>query len=123
MSQTSQKYSSSNSGNSKSTSSNNVASQPTLNFGKPAEVNFIQANPTDNASKGKKKGKGKAKADTSKQDYPKPRSADSSQCKPKYPCLICDDEHFTKEFPRRSEVIRLLKGTQGASTILKEPFP
>ena len=75
-----------------------------MNSGKPAEVNAIQANPMDNASKGKKKGKGKAKADTPKQDSSKPCSADISQQKPKYPCLICDEENFTKDCPQRSEV-------------------
>ena len=54
----------------------------------------------DNASKGKNKGNGKAKADTLKQDSQKPRAGDGYQCKLKYPCLICDDEHFTKDCPR-----------------------
>ena len=85
-------------------------------------MNVVLANPTNNTSKGKKKGKGNAKADISKKDSPKPHSTDSSQRKPKYPCLICDDEHFTKDCPRWSEVSWLLKGTQGALDVLKEPF-
>lgn len=44
----------------------------------------------------------------------------SSQRKPKYPCLICKEDHYTKDCPWQSEVSRLLKGT---AAILKEPFP
>ena len=73
----------------------------------------------DNASKGKKKGKGKAKADTLKLDSSKSRADDGSQHKLKYPCLICDEEHYTKDCPRWAEVSRLLKGTQGTTTVLK----
>ena len=47
-----------------------------MNSRKLAEVNIVQANPTDNTSKGKKKGKSKAKADTPKQDSPKPHTFD-----------------------------------------------
>ena len=71
-----------------------------MNSGKPTKFNVVQANPTDNSSKGKKKGKGKAKADTPKQYSQKPRIGDGSQHKPKYPCLICDDEHYTKDCPK-----------------------
>ena len=66
VSQTSQKSSPPNPGKKKSTPSNNTTSQPTLNSGKTAEVNVVQANLADKTSKGKKKGKGKAKVDTQK---------------------------------------------------------
>ena len=71
-------------------------------------------------SKGKKKGKGKAKSNTLKYDPPKPSADDASKRKPKYPCLICEEDHYTKDCPHRAEVSRLLKGTP---TVLKEPFP
>ena len=77
----------------------------------------------DKTSKGKKKGKGKAKADTPELDSSKPRADDGSQRKPKYPYLICDKEYYTKECPRWAEVSRFLKGTQGTTVVLKEPFP
>ena len=82
------------------TLANSVASKSTSNSGKSAEFNVIRANPTDKSYKGKKKGKFKAKSNTLKQDSQKPRAGDGSQHKLKYTCLICDDEHFTKDCPR-----------------------
>lgn len=72
--------------------------------------------------KGKKKGKGKAKSDTPKQDPPKPSTNDASKCKMKYPCLICDEDHYTKDCPHHAEVRHLLKGTLGTQVMLKESF-
>lgn len=77
----------------------------------------------DKTLKGKKKGKGKNKVDQPKQDPPKPPVEESAKRKPKYPCLICDEDHYTKDYPRRSEVIHLLKGAPGTPAMLKEPFP
>ena len=77
----------------------------------------------DKASKGKKKGKGKYKLDQPKQDPPKPPPEGGAKRKPKYPCLICDKDQYTKYFPRWSEVSRLLKGALGTPAVLKEPFP
>ena len=111
MSQTSRNSSPSNPGKKISNSSNAIAPQSTPNPSKKLEVNFIQANPKDKNSKGKNNGKGKAKADTPKKDSQKSCADDGSQRKPKYPCLICDEEHYTKDCPRRAEVSRLLKGT------------
>ena len=62
------------------------------------EVNAIQANPMEKASKGKNKGKGKSKSDTPKPES-KPRTEDGYQRKLKYPCLICEGDHYTKDFP------------------------
>ena len=77
----------------------------------------------EKASKGKKKGKGKSKPDTPKPESSKPCTNDGSQHKPKYPCLICEGDHYTKDCPRRSEVSQLLKGSKGTPAVLKEPFP
>ena len=76
-----------------------LTSQPTPNPGKTLEFNAIQANPVDKNSEGKNKGKGKAKVDTLKPNYSKSRADDGSQCNPKYPCLIFDEEHYTKDCP------------------------
>jgi hypothetical protein len=45
--------------------------------------------------------------------------------KPRYPCLICGDDHYTKDCPRRVEVTKFLQGTGKPSTpvILSQPFP
>lgn len=74
----------------------------------------------DKSSKDKKKGKGKGKPDAPKYGPPKLSTGDSSQQKPKYPCLICEEDHYTKDCLRRSEASCLLRGTPA---VLKEPFP
>lgn len=93
------------------------------NLSKTSEVNVVQSTTVNKASKGEKKDKGKDKSNTPKQDPPKPYANDRSKCKPKYPCLICDEYNYTKDCPCRVEVSRLLKVTQGTPTVLKEPFP
>ena len=109
-----------NPGKKKSNVSNENTSQAVSNSGNTSEVNSVQSTTTYKASKGKKKGKGKNKADQPKQDSPKPPPEEGARCKPKYPCIICDEDHYTKDCPRWFEVSRLLKG---APTVLKEPFP
>ena len=73
----------------------------------------------DKSSKGKKKGKGKGKADVLKHGPPKSCAGDASQRKPKYPCLIYEEDHYTKACPKQSELSHLLKGTPA---FLKEHF-
>lgn len=87
--------------------------------GKTSEVHVVQSTAVDKSSKGKKKWKGKGKFDAPKQGPPKSSVGDASQQKPKYPCLICEEDHYTKDCPRRFEVSRLLKGTPA---VLKDPF-
>ena len=101
------------------TSSNNP-SKNSSNPGKTSEVHVVQSTAVDKASKGKKKGKVKSKTDTSKQDPPKSFIDDASKHKLKYPYLISEEDHYTKDCPRHSKVKYLLKGTPIA---LKEPFP
>ena len=60
VSQNSKKYSN---GKQKSNSSNNSTPPTPSDSGKTMEVNAVQANPTEKASKGKNKGKGKSKSD------------------------------------------------------------
>ena len=104
------------------TGSNHPSKNPS-NPGKTSEVRAVQSTMVDKASKGKKKGKGKAKCDTPKQDPPKSSVDYVSKRKPKYPCLICEEDHYTKDCPYCAEVSRMLKGTQGTPAVLKEPFP
>lgn len=117
------KKNSANPGKQKSNVSTETTSQATSHPSNTSEVNAVQSTTADKTSKGKKKGKGKNKADQPKPDSPKPSSEESAKRKPKYPCLICDEDHFTRDCPRRSEVSRLLKGTPGTPAVLKEPFP
>lgn len=79
----------------------------------------VQSTVADKSYKGKKKGKGKAKADAPKHGPPKASIGDVSQQKSKYPCLICEEDHYTKDCPRQYQVSHLLQGTL---TILKDSF-
>ena len=123
MSQASKK--SPNSGKQKTSSPNENSSQGVVISGNTSEVNAVQSSTTGKASKGKKKekGKGKNKPDQSKQGSSKSPGEEGAKRKPKYPCLICEEDHYTKDCPRWAEVSRLLKGAQGIPAVLKEPFP
>jgi hypothetical protein len=73
------------------------------------------------------KGKNKeGKNNNQQSDKPKMQPTDENdKCKPRYHCLICGDDHYTKEFPRRAEVTKFLQGTGNPSTpvVLSQPFP
>lgn len=82
-----------------SNTGSNDPSQNSPSPGKTCEVHAMQSTTMDKSSKGKKKGKEKAKDDALKQGPPKSSSNDASQIKLKYPCLICDEGHYTKDCP------------------------
>lgn len=119
----SSKKSSTNPRKQKSNASDESTPQGGFNSGKNSKVNVVQSTMADKTSKGKKKGKAKNKSQQPKQDSPKPPPEEGAKRKPKYPCLICGEDHYTKDCPRRSEVSRLLKGALGTPAVLKEPFP
>jgi hypothetical protein len=113
--------------NPKSTASNvQNALSPTPSTDKTSEVNSVQSTP---AGKNKsKKGKGKNKEDKNNLQSEKSKTQpvdDKDKCKPRYPCLICGDDHYTKDCPRRVEVTKFLQGTVKPPTpvILSQPFP
>jgi hypothetical protein len=74
---------------------------PTPPAGKTSEVNSVQSTP---AGKNKsKKGKGKNKEDKNNPQSEKTKTQpvdDKDKRKPRYPCLICGDDHYTKDCPR-----------------------
>jgi hypothetical protein len=104
-----------------------TAPTPTPPTGKTSEVNVVQSNPTGKNKS--KKGKGRNKED--KNNNPQSDKAktqpveDKDKCKPRYPFLICGDDHYTKDCPRRAEVTKFLQGTPKPPThvILSQPFP
>jgi hypothetical protein len=114
--------------NPKSTASNvQSALTPTPSTDKTSEVNSVQSTP---AGKNKsKKGKGKNKEDKNnnpQSEKPKTQPVDDKdKCKPRYPCLICGDDHYMKYCPRRVEVTKFLQGTGKPPTpvVLSQPFP
>jgi hypothetical protein len=90
------------SNNPKSISSNVQNSlSPTPPTDKTSEVNSVQSTP---AGKNKsKKGKCKNKEDKNNMQYQKTKTQpidDKDKRKPRYPCLIFGDDHYTKDCPR-----------------------
>ena len=66
--------------------------------------------------KGRIKTKKKSKEKTDKNE------SNDEKCKPRYPCYICDEDHFTKKFPCRDDVSKFVKGSP-IHVFLKDPFP
>ena len=115
------------SANPKSTSSHvQNASSPTPPISKTSEVNEVQSTPAckNKSKKGRgtnKEGKINSQAEQTKTTH----VDDRDKHKSRYPCLICGDDHYTKDFPRRAEVTKFLQGTSKPSTptVLSQPFP
>jgi hypothetical protein len=74
----------------------------TPSLGKTFEVNSVQSTPTGkNQNKKKGKGKNKEKKNNNQQsDIPKTHPAKyKEKRKPRYPCLIYGEDHYTKDCP------------------------
>jgi hypothetical protein len=101
---------------------------PTPSPGKTSEVNSIQSTPTGK-NENKKKGKGKNKEDKNnnqQSNKPKTHPADDKEKhKPHYPYLICGEDHYTKDCPRRAGVTKFLQGIETPPTpvVMSQPFP
>jgi hypothetical protein len=90
------------SSNNPKTISSNVqnAPSPTPLTDKTSEVNSVQS--TTAVKNKSKKGKGKNKEDKNNPQSEKtttPPVDDRDKHKPLYPCLICGDDHYTKDCP------------------------
>jgi hypothetical protein len=111
----------------KSTSSNvQNAPSPATPTGKTSEVNVVQSTPTGKNKSKKGRGKNKEGKNNNQTEQPKNTPVeDRDKRKPRYPCLICGDDHYTKDCPRRAEVTKFLQGTPKPSTpaVLSQPFP
>lgn len=69
-------------------------------------------------------GQKKGKNNKNKQENPTPEKSFESPTtarKPHYPCLICNDEHFTRVCPHQSEVSKLLRASN-TSAVLTDLF-
>jgi hypothetical protein len=44
------------------------------------------------------------------------------QCKLKFPCLICGEDHYTRDCPHWDEVAKFFKGNS-QPIVLPHPFP
>jgi hypothetical protein len=82
----------------------NLKNTPTLtpSLGKTYEINSVQTTPTSK-NQNKKKGKGKNKEEkNNNEQYEKPKTQpiyEKYKHKPHYPCLICGEDHYMKDFP------------------------
>jgi hypothetical protein len=102
------------------------ASSPTPPTDKTSEVNYVQSTPTDKNKSRKVNGKNKEDKNNSQTEKTKtPPIDDRDKRKPIYPCLICGDDHYTKDCPGRAKVTKFLQGTTKPPTpvILSQPFP
>jgi len=60
-----------------------------------ADIHVVESSSTKSKSGGKKKGKKKNKEDKNSKKKPEKMESTDEKCKPRYPCLICEEEHFT----------------------------
>ena len=110
------------SNNHKSVASNVQNSlSPTPPTGKTSEVNSVQSTPTGKNKSKKGKGKNKEENNSNPQsDKAKMQTTDDiDKRKPRYPCFIFGDDHYTKDCPRRAQVTKFL---QGRGNLLHLPF-
>jgi hypothetical protein len=111
----------------KSNSSNvQIFLSPAPPAGKTSEVNVVQSMPTGKNKSKKGRGKNKESKNNNLNEQTKtPPVEDRDKRKPCYPCLICGDDHYTKDCLRCVEVNKFLQGTPKPSTpvVLSQPFP
>jgi hypothetical protein len=90
-----------------------------------SEVNVVQSTPSQQL-RGKKKVRNKTKKNNNN-EQPKnqpqtPAAGKQPQRKPKFPCLICGEDHYTQDCPHRDEVAKHFKGNSQPA-LLTQPFP
>jgi hypothetical protein len=111
----------------KSTSSNvQNAPSPAPPPGKTSEVNVVQSTPAGKTKSRKGRGKNKEGKNNNPTEQTKsPPVDDRDKRKPRYPCLICGEDHYMKDCLRRAKVNKFLQGTPKPSTpaVLSQPFP
>jgi hypothetical protein len=102
------------------------APSPAPPAGKTSKVNVVQSTPTGKTKSRKGRGKNKeGKNNNSNEQTKSPPVDDWDKRKPRYPCLICGDDHYMKDCPRRAEVNKFLQRAPKPSTsaVLSQPFP
>lgn len=87
-----------------------------------ADIHVVESSTTKSKSGGKNKGKKKNKSNENSKEKLDKTESTNEKCKPRYPSLICDEEHFTRDCPHCAEVAKIVKGSQ-MPAILKDPFP
>ena len=72
-----------------------------------ADIHVVESSTTKSKSGSKRKGKKKNKQNS--KDKTDKNESTYKKLKPRYPCFICDEDHFTKECPHRVEVSKFVK--------------
>jgi hypothetical protein len=108
--------------------SSNVQSDPSpaTPSEKTFEVNAVQSTPAGKNKSKKGRGKNNEGKNTPQAEKTKTTPVDDrDKRKPRYPCLICGDDHYMKDFPRRGEVTKFLQGAPKppAPVVFSQPFP
>jgi hypothetical protein len=89
------------------------------------EVNAVQFTPSQQLG-GKKKVRNKPKKNNNneqpKNQLQTPTAGKQPEQKPKFPCLICGDDHYTRDCPHHDEVANIFKGNSQPA-MLTQPFP
>ena len=86
------------------------------------DIHIVDSSIAKSKTSNKNKGKNKSKKTSSPKEKTEKNEPSNDKWKPCYPCLICDEDHFTKECSHLSEVSKLVK-VLPTPTILKDPFP
>jgi hypothetical protein len=90
-----------------------------------SEVNAVQSTPSKQ-SRGKNKTKNKSKNPNNNEQHKNqaqtPAIEKQTQRKLKFPCIICGDDHYTRDCPLRNEVANIFQG-KSQPTVLTQPFP
>jgi hypothetical protein len=88
-----------------------------------SEVNAVQSAPSQQSG-GKKKTKNKLKNNNEqmKNQAQPPVTKKKTQRKLKFPCIICGDDHYTRDCPHCNEVAKIFQG-KSQPTVLTQPFP
>jgi len=87
-----------------------------------ADIHAVESSTAKSKNGGKKKGKKKNKADKAPKEKNEKTDTSDEKRKPRYPCLICEEDHFTRDCPHRAEVAKIVKGAT-TPAVLKDPFP
>jgi hypothetical protein len=92
---------------------------------KISEVNAVQSAPSQQSG-GKKKTNNKSKninnSEQPKNQSQTPATEKQPQQKLKFPCIICGDDHHTRDCPHRNEVAKIFQGNS-QPVVLTQPFP
>ena len=70
-----------------------------------SEVNAVQST-SSQQSGGTKKTKNKSKNNNEQPKNQTPATEKKTQRKLKFPCIICGDDHYTRDFPHHNEVTK-----------------